>query len=303
MDFRANAKQRIQELEAEVRHLRAELEKCKPEYQTGLSLSDHTTSPTRPEHPAELQNGLASLTMDEATRFTARMSHGGSMGQTDTHRTLSLSQPAGQDAINVPLQRGFFYNGAHQDVQELAFSYDAVDHPSSSNGVHLIDAYVNPGSIAWPMLDGSFIPTIQMDNLEATPSPGSGGIVEPTEIWRLLPLHTEPTCRLDEVICRQRIGSQRQSNPDPHREFSSTTFPSVQSLLNPIEDGSTNPVSSAVAKHSSMWHALGFVEKLAVHYLLSLYVRVSLCGDNYQSGTKRQLVACNAYTSSLRSNP
>ncbi|KAH7128180.1 hypothetical protein B0J11DRAFT_578414 [Dendryphion nanum] len=72
-------------------------------------------------------------------------------------------------------------------------------------------------------------------------------------IWQRLPLHVEPTCRLDEVILEVvRSGRQREQSNGPIPELSEGAFPSIKSLLNPETQNMTNPISNAVGQHGKI---------------------------------------------------
>ena len=72
-------------------------------------------------------------------------------------------------------------------------------------------------------------------------------------IWQRLPLHVEPTCRLDEVILDiVRSNRQREQNNEPIPELAEGVFPSIKSLLNPETQNTNNPISNAVGQHGKI---------------------------------------------------
>ena len=94
--------------------------------------------------------------------------------------------------------------------------------------------------------------------------------------WAILPQHTAPSCRIDQVISTV-TQSRRTSQAEAQNqiEFASTTFPSVASLLSPsTERASTFPVSSTLAKHAPWMAVPSLPEKLAVMYGMCNFVRV-----------------------------
>jgi len=96
------------------------------------------------------------------------------------------------------------------------------------------------------------------------------------DAWATLPLHTQPNCRLDQVIA-DLMTFNMTSSPDvgTRAEPPPSKFPSISSLLNSEADQAKPLVGSAVVRHT-LWIPLSsFVEKLAVAYLLSQLINVS----------------------------
>jgi hypothetical protein len=102
--------------------------------------------------------------------------------------------------------------------------------------------------------------------------------------WAVLPQHVAPQYQIDHVIAAvTRNRRMHQAESGNKIEFSSTTYPSIASLLNPsTERASKYPVSSTLAKHAPWMSVPSLPEKLAVMYGICNIVRVrSLSPSNH----------------------
>lgn len=90
--------------------------------------------------------------------------------------------------------------------------------------------------------------------------------------WECLPLHVEPTCRLDTVILEIMVASR--AHLQTSGQFPETSFPSIASLLNPSTRDSRNPISNALGQHGKVsMEIVGSPERVACLYYLGLYLQ------------------------------
>lgn len=88
--------------------------------------------------------------------------------------------------------------------------------------------------------------------------------------WERRPLHVAPSCRLDTVLLGI-IETSRERQPP---EVTSSSFPSVASLLNPKTGDTQQPISNAVGQHGKLTMLVASVpEKLACLYYMCLLLR------------------------------
>ncbi|OAL50142.1 hypothetical protein IQ07DRAFT_632071 [Pyrenochaeta sp. DS3sAY3a] len=114
-------------------------------------------------------------------------------------------------------------------------------------------------STAWPSTDG----------MELLNGSASSGI---QQLWECLPLHVQPTCRLDTVILEIMVSSR--AHLQTSGQFPETSFPSIASLLNPSARDSQNPISNALGQHGKVsMEIVGSAERVACLYYLGLYLQ------------------------------
>ncbi|KAF2272018.1 uncharacterized protein EI97DRAFT_437300 [Westerdykella ornata] len=117
-------------------------------------------------------------------------------------------------------------------------------------------------------------------------NPSSQDVERP---WERLPLHIDPTCRLDTVLLEQaKLNRQRLQTCGPIPELSAgnQAFPSISSLLNPEPDSSQAPISNAIGTHGRITMEIpSLPAKIAMMYNMCHLLRwlISPTKQNYEA--------------------
>jgi hypothetical protein len=116
-------------------------------------------------------------------------------------------------------------------------------------------------------------------------------------IWSFLPRFSEPTCNMDHLIIDLLEANQLEEDQrERYREFSKKSFPSVDSLLNPILYDPQKPVASMIARHvAKIVMVYTIPEKIALLYMICILTRVRYIHHNYSRGLKGYLIATVVY--------
>ncbi|KAF2799155.1 hypothetical protein K505DRAFT_321314 [Melanomma pulvis-pyrius CBS 109.77] len=114
-----------------------------------------------------------------------------------------------------------------------------------------------------------------------TPSPRHSQLMRQ---WERVPLHIDPSCRLDTVILELFRSSRQRSEKIP--EFTGPVFPSIGSLLNPESGSDYSPISNAIGVHGRVTMAMPSLElKIAIMYNMCVYLRwlITPTKQNYEA--------------------
>lgn len=270
---RAHAQKRIKELEAEVGHLREELGKIKQRPQAWVSHSSQDVFVAGVDQSnSDYVEDLGSIA--GWNRGTGSLGAKTSTPLAGTPRSLggtTAFDPAGLSVTSNIHQPQIYSPQSGLNLPAIHFSHLNDSEAPPMPDIDIFNAYFSHD--AWSELSGNFDPIIEVRNLVGGASGSSDSDQTSSGIWRILPNHVDPTCRLDEVIMHEKMRSRLPGSQQVDTEFSSSAFPSVQSLLNPSNEDDLNPVSSAVGKHAALSTGLAFPEKLGWHYLMSVYLR------------------------------
>lgn len=102
----------------------------------------------------------------------------------------------------------------------------------------------------------------------------ASGILPP---WLRLPMHVEPTTRVESVLLGLiNSGREQIHKAGQMAELSEPAFPSVASLLNPDTSNANQLIANGIGNHGKVTMNVPWVpEKIALMYLMCIYVRVS----------------------------
>jgi hypothetical protein len=102
--------------------------------------------------------------------------------------------------------------------------------------------------------------------------------------WERVPLHLDPSCRLDTVLLELLRSSRQRTEKIP--EFTGPVFPAIGSLLNPESRNDFNPISNAIGVHGRVTMAMPSLElKIAIMYNMCVYLRwlITPTKQNYEA--------------------